>query len=142
MRWYGHVLRMDNGNNLRKALDFEVAGRRGRGLPNLTWKRQVWEHISQIELKREDGIDRVKWCNGVYELPRSTRSIRSPAFTQTKPDLKNWISLSHCLCKKPTYSFTSLTQTLLSRISVNSNHDREKKMEKHSKIEKRKCLKI
>ena len=52
----------NNGNNLRKALDFEVAGRRGRGLPNLTWKRQVWEHISQIELKREDGIDRVKWC--------------------------------------------------------------------------------
>ena len=43
-RWYGHVLRRDNGDVLRRALDFEVAGRRGRGRPNMTWKRQVKEH--------------------------------------------------------------------------------------------------
>ena len=30
VRWYGHVLRRDNGNVLRRALEFEVAGRRGR----------------------------------------------------------------------------------------------------------------
>ena len=60
----------------------------------MTWKRQVEEHTNQIELKREDAIDRVKWRNGVYELSRSTRSIRPPALTRTKPDLKSWISLS------------------------------------------------
>ena len=73
VRWYGHVLRRDNGDVLRRALDFEVAGRRGRGRLNMTWKRQVEEHINQIGLKREDAIDRVKWRNGVYELSRSTR---------------------------------------------------------------------
>ena len=73
MRWYGHVLRRDNGDILRRALDFEVVGRRGRGRPNMTLKRQVEEHINQIGLKREDFIDRVKWRNGVYELSRSTR---------------------------------------------------------------------
>ena len=39
VRWYGHVLRRDNGNVLRRdngnvlrrALDFEVVGRRGHG---------------------------------------------------------------------------------------------------------------
>ena len=31
VRWYGHILRRDNGDVLRRALDFEVAGRRGRG---------------------------------------------------------------------------------------------------------------
>ena len=50
VRWYGHVLR---------ALNFEVAGRRGRGT-NMTWKRQVEEHTNQIGLKKEDAIDRVK----------------------------------------------------------------------------------
>ena len=65
VRWYGHVL--------RSALDFEVAGRRGRGRSNMTWKRQVEEHINQIGLKREDAIYKVKWRNGVYELSRSTR---------------------------------------------------------------------
>ena len=36
VRWYGHVLRMDNGDVLRRALDFEVVGRRGRGRLNMT----------------------------------------------------------------------------------------------------------
>ena len=58
---------------LRRALDFEVAVRRGGGRPNMTWKRQVEEHINQIGLNREDAIDRVKWRNGIYELSRSTR---------------------------------------------------------------------
>ena len=50
-----------------------MAGKRGRGRPNMTWKRQVEEHTNQIGLKREDAIDRVKWRNGIYELLRSTR---------------------------------------------------------------------
>ena len=73
VRRYGHVLRWDNGDVLRRGLDFEVAGRRGRKRPNMTWKRQVEEHIDQIGLKRENAIDRVNWQNRVYELSRSTR---------------------------------------------------------------------
>ena len=73
VQWYGHILRRDNGDVLRRALDFEVAGRRGRGRPNMTWKRQVEQHTNQIHLKREDAVDRVKWCNGVYELSRNKR---------------------------------------------------------------------
>ena len=44
VRRYEHVLRRDNGDVLRGALDieiFEIAGRRGRGRPNMTWKRPV-----------------------------------------------------------------------------------------------------
>ena len=33
---YGHVLRRDSSDILRRALDFEVAGRRGGGRPNMT----------------------------------------------------------------------------------------------------------
>ena len=64
-------LTKDDGDVLRRALNFEVAGRRGRGQLNMTWKRQVEEHINQIGLKKEDAINRVKWINGVYELSRS-----------------------------------------------------------------------
>ena len=52
VRWYGHVVRKDNGDILRRALDFKVAERRGRGRPNMTWKSQVEEYINQIGLKR------------------------------------------------------------------------------------------
>ena len=36
VRWYGHVLRKENGDVLRRALDFEVAGKRERERPNMT----------------------------------------------------------------------------------------------------------
>ena len=65
MRWYGHAL--------RRALNFEVAGRRGRGRPNMTWKKEVEEHTDQIELKKEDAIDRTKWRDDVYKLSRNMR---------------------------------------------------------------------
>ena len=48
VRWYGHVL--------RRTLDFEVAGRRGHGQPNMTGKRQMQEHTNQIGLKMEDAV--------------------------------------------------------------------------------------
>ena len=57
---YGHVLRRDNSDVLRRALDFEVAERRERGRPNMTWKRQAEEHTNHIGLKREDAIGRAK----------------------------------------------------------------------------------
>ena len=38
VRWYVHVLIKDNSDVLRRVLYFEVAGKRGRGRPNMTWK--------------------------------------------------------------------------------------------------------
>ena len=79
VRRYGHALRRDS-DVLRRAMDSKVAGRRGHGRPNMTWKRQV-KYTNHIGLKREDAIDRVKWRNGVYELSRTTRRIQPPALT-------------------------------------------------------------
>ena len=41
VRWYRHALRRDDGHVLRKALQFEVNGKRKRGWPKKTWKTQV-----------------------------------------------------------------------------------------------------
>ena len=41
VRWYGNVLRRDDGHVLRKALEFELKGKRKRGRPKKTWKTQV-----------------------------------------------------------------------------------------------------
>ena len=65
VQWYGHVL--------RRAFDFEMAGRRGRGLLIMLWKRQVKEHTDQIGLKKKDAIDIVKWRNGIYKLSQNMR---------------------------------------------------------------------
>ena len=34
VRWYGHILRREDGHVLRKALEFEVKGKRKRGQPD------------------------------------------------------------------------------------------------------------
>ena len=36
VRWYGYVLRRDDGSVLRVALDLEVSGKRNRGRPKKT----------------------------------------------------------------------------------------------------------
>ena len=71
MYWY--VLRRVSSNVLRKALDFKVAERRGRGRPNMRWKRQVEDHTDQIGLKKEDAIDRTKWRDRIHKLSRNIR---------------------------------------------------------------------
>ena len=63
VQWYGHVLQRNNDDVLRRALDFEVVGKRGCGWQNMMWKRQMEKHANQNGLKREDVIDRVKWRN-------------------------------------------------------------------------------
>ena len=60
MRWYGQVLRRDKDNVLRRTLDFEVVGRRGRGQPKMTGRRQMVTQVEEIGLKKEDAIDRLK----------------------------------------------------------------------------------
>ena len=46
MRWYGHVLRRDDGHVLGKVLEFEVKGKRKRGPPRKTWKMHVEKESS------------------------------------------------------------------------------------------------
>ena len=44
-RWYGRVLKREDGYVLRRALDFEVESQRKKGRPKRTWKKQVYEEV-------------------------------------------------------------------------------------------------
>ena len=48
LRWYGHVLRRDEGAGIRRVLEVEVNGDIGRGRRRMEWKDQV----EKIEIKR------------------------------------------------------------------------------------------
>ena len=43
--WYGHVLKIENGHVLRKALDFEVEGKRKKGRPKRTLKNRLRKKV-------------------------------------------------------------------------------------------------
>ena len=40
VRWFGHVMRKDQGNVLRKALTFKIDGSTKKGRPKVKWKKQ------------------------------------------------------------------------------------------------------
>ena len=68
IRWYGHVLRRNDDSVLRVALNLEVSGRRKRGRPKKTWRKQVKEEREKIGLKKEDDLRRDKWRDGVRAI--------------------------------------------------------------------------
>jgi len=41
LRWYGHVLRKDDNDCVKKCIEYEVEGVRPRGRPNKTWREIV-----------------------------------------------------------------------------------------------------
>ena len=58
--WYRHVLRRDDGHVLRKALEFEVNGKRKRGQPKKACKTQVEKKSKSVGFE-EDAANRVRW---------------------------------------------------------------------------------
>ena len=63
MRWYGRVLRRDDGEVLRK-----VKGKRKRGQPKKTWKTQVEKESKSVGLEKKDAMNRVRWRVGVRKI--------------------------------------------------------------------------
>ena len=54
VRWYGNVLRREDGHVLKRALDFEVKCQRKKGWPKRTCKKQAEEESVTIGLRMED----------------------------------------------------------------------------------------
>ena len=65
VRWYGHVLRRDDGHLLRKALEFE-----GQEEARTTKEdvEDTSEESKSVVSKKEDALNRARWRVGVREI--------------------------------------------------------------------------
>jgi len=61
LRWYGHVLRKEDDDWVKKSMEYEVEGSRPRGRPNRSWREVVREDCQARKMNKEDAIDRCKW---------------------------------------------------------------------------------
>jgi len=61
LRWYGHVLRKEDTDWVKKCMEYEVEGSRPRGRPKRTWKEVVQKDCQARNLNREDAMDRGRW---------------------------------------------------------------------------------
>ena len=80
VRWYRHVIRRDDDNILKKAMMLQGNdagnGKRKRGRPKLTWRKQVEENVKKVGLKIEEAGDRTRWREGVRVIAEGMRCIR------------------------------------------------------------------
>jgi len=53
-------LRRDDGHILRKALEFEVRGKRKPGRPKKMWKMQVERESKSVGLEKKDPMNRAR----------------------------------------------------------------------------------
>ena len=77
VRWYGHVLKRDDGHILRKALEFEMRGKRKRGRPKKTWKTQVEKENKSVGLEKKDAMNSARWRVGVREIDAGVNTATS-----------------------------------------------------------------
>ena len=73
IRRYGHVIRRDDDNILKKAMMLEVNGKRKRGRPKMTWRKHVEESVKEVGLKIEEAADQTRWREGVRAIAEGMR---------------------------------------------------------------------
>ena len=61
LRWYGHVLRKDDGYIGRRMLRMELPGKRKRGRPKSRFMDVVKEDMTELEVTEEEIEDRSNW---------------------------------------------------------------------------------
>ena len=56
LRWYGHVLRKEDNDWVKKCMEYEVEGARPRGRPKKTWRdtTQQQPFYGSVEFVREN----------------------------------------------------------------------------------------
>ena len=101
LRWYGHVLRKDDDDWVKKCMEYEVGGSRPRGRPKRTWKEVVREDCQARKLNKEDAVDRCKWRKVIKEVRWPGWVWASECFfwywpTRVVPDKR---PLNGCCCR-------------------------------------------
>jgi len=48
LRWYGHVLRKEDDDWVKKCMEYEVEGPRPRGKPKRNWRKVVKEDCQHV----------------------------------------------------------------------------------------------
>ena len=61
LRWFGHVMRMDNANWVKKCMMLKVNGRRDPGRPKQTWEQVIASGLHELGVTQSLAQDRLNW---------------------------------------------------------------------------------
>ena len=61
LRWYGHVMRMKDDNEVKKVMYMEVPGKRPVGRPKARWMDRIVKDMEELKITEDDTQDRRFW---------------------------------------------------------------------------------
>ena len=61
MKWYGHLLRMEDSRWPKKIYQWTLQGRRRRGRPQLSWRNQVMDFMKSRGMEEDMAENRHLW---------------------------------------------------------------------------------
>jgi len=67
LRWYGHVLRKEDNDWVKKCMEYEVEGARLIGRPKKTWRENVEKDCQACGFNREDAMDHIRWMKQIRD---------------------------------------------------------------------------
>jgi hypothetical protein len=68
LRWYGHIMRMDDCGTAMQVADWNPQGKRRHGRPVNTWKDGIRDSMQRRNLKDEGCFDREIWRKKMMSL--------------------------------------------------------------------------
>jgi len=57
LQWYGYVLQKEDGDWVKKCMEYQVEGCRPRGKPKRNWREVVQKDCQAHKLNRENIVD-------------------------------------------------------------------------------------
>ena len=61
LRYYGHVVRREEEEPVKRAMDMPVVGRRSVGRQRIRWTDVIRRDMGEVGLEERDARDRKKW---------------------------------------------------------------------------------
>ena len=65
LQWFGHVVRMNDEDGVKKAFKLKVEGKRDRGRPRTSWIKVVEADMIAKGVKREMAYERTMWRSAI-----------------------------------------------------------------------------
>ena len=67
LRWFGHVVRREDYQMVKRAWKEPVRGSRGRGRPRVRWYDEIKQDLVERGIKEEDARNRRKWRKLIHD---------------------------------------------------------------------------
>ena len=68
LRWYGHVMRKEENDWVKKVMSFNLEGTRPSGRPKKTWQTTVLADMKSLGIDHEVAMDRSRWKKAISRV--------------------------------------------------------------------------